>query len=42
MVFVDEKEFKYRKDYLLEQAKETGFCIYNQQYYYNEMLKDEK
>jgi len=40
-VFVNEKEFKDRKDYLLEQAKETGFCIYNQQYYHKEILKDE-
>ncbi|MFH1249359.1 MAG: nucleotidyltransferase domain-containing protein [archaeon] len=41
ITFVDEKEFSTRKDHLLEQAKKTGFCIYNQQYYYREILKDE-
>ena len=33
IVFIDESEFKTRKDYLLEEAK-TGFCIHKQQDYY--------
>jgi len=38
LVFIDEQEFKTRRDYLLDEAKKTGFCIYNQQYYYRENL----
>ena len=34
LVFIDEKEFETRKDYLLDEAKKTGFCVYNQQYYH--------
>jgi predicted nucleotidyltransferase len=41
LVFVNEREFQTRKDYLLEEAKKTGFCIYNQQRYYSEVLNDE-
>lgn len=41
LVFIDEEEFKTRKDYLLNEAKKTGFCIYNQQNYYEETLKNE-
>ena len=41
LVFVDEKEFQMRKDYLLDEAKKTGFCIYNQQKYYKEVLNNE-
>jgi len=41
LVFVNQKEFKDRKDYLLEEAKKTGFCIYNQQQYYKEALNNE-
>jgi predicted nucleotidyltransferase len=41
LAFVNENEFKERKDYLLDEAKKTGFCIYNHQQYYNEVLKNE-
>jgi predicted nucleotidyltransferase len=41
LVFVDEKDFKIRKDYLLDEAKKTGFCIYNHLNYYRFILKDE-
>ncbi|MDP2925549.1 MAG: nucleotidyltransferase domain-containing protein [Nanoarchaeota archaeon] len=41
LVFVNEKEFKDRKDYLLLEAKKTGFCVYNQQQYYKEVLNNE-
>lgn len=41
IVFIDDKDFKERKDYLLDEAKKTGFCIYNHELYYNEVLKDE-
>ncbi len=41
LVFIDEEEFKTRKDYLLNEAKKTGFCIYNQQHYYGGTLKNE-
>jgi predicted nucleotidyltransferase len=41
IVLIDEKEFKERKDYLLEEAKKTGFCIYNHEIYYQETLKNE-
>ncbi len=41
LVFIDEEEFKIRKDYLLDEAKKTGFCIYNQLNYHKEALKHE-
>lgn len=34
VIFVNEKEFKERKDYLLEEAKKTGLCVYNQLNYH--------
>jgi len=39
IIYVNEEEFKYKKDYLLEQAKETGFCIYNHQNYYKKIFE---
>ena len=41
IVFVNNKDYKEKKDYLLEAAKKTGFCIYNHENYYKEELKDE-
>lgn len=40
-IFVDEEEFKNKKDYLLEQARNTGFCIYNHETYYQRLSKNE-
>lgn len=41
IIIVNEREFKERKDYLLDEAKKTGFCIYNHELYYKEVLKNE-
>lgn len=41
LVFINENEFKTKKDYLLDEAKKTGFCIYNQLNYYKGVLEDE-
>lgn len=38
ILFVNEKEFFERKDYLLDEAKK-GFCIFNQLRYYREVFK---
>lgn len=35
-VFTSKKDFFEQKDYLIKEAKEKGFPIYNQQRYYNE------
>lgn len=37
LVFVDEKEFFERRDYLLDEAKK-GFCVFNQLQYQKEVL----
>lgn len=41
IALVNQKEFKDRKDFLLDEAKKTGFCIYNHQEYYREVLSNE-
>lgn len=41
LIFVDEEEFRNKKDYLLEQAKTTGFCVHNNENYYSILLKNE-
>ena len=38
IAFVDENEFSTRKDYMLDEAKKTWICVYNQTDYY---LKNE-
>jgi len=41
IVLINEKDYKDRKDYLLDEAKKTGFCIYNHELYYKETLNNE-
>lgn len=37
-IFINEKDYKDKKDYLLEEAKKTGFCIFGHETYYQENL----
>jgi len=41
IVLINEKDYKDRKDYLLDEAKKTGFCVYNHELYYKETLNNE-